>query len=100
MRQLVAKAAASAEGGTGAVPLHRRSFRLSEEAPEDKNNLSRPCDTSGRPLTAAMVLPQNRAMTKGRLNLSFDAFHDADSGMWVATSTEARITTEAPSRDA
>jgi hypothetical protein len=39
-------------------------------------------------------------MTHGRLNLSFDALHDADAGVWVATSVEGRITTEAPSREA
>jgi len=39
-------------------------------------------------------------MTDGRLNLSFDAFQDAEAGVWVATSTQGRITTEAPSRDA
>ena len=38
-------------------------------------------------------------MSDGRLTLSFDAFHDADAGVWVATSAEGRITTEAPSRD-
>jgi hypothetical protein len=47
-----------------------------------------------------MVLPQNSTMTHGRLNLSFDAFHDAEAGVWVATSAEGRITTEAPSREA
>ena len=39
-------------------------------------------------------------MTNARLNLSFNAVHDADAGVWVATSAEGRITTEAPSRDA
>ena len=39
-------------------------------------------------------------MTKERLTLSFDAIYDADAGVWVATSTEGRITTEAPSREA
>jgi hypothetical protein len=39
-------------------------------------------------------------MSRGHLNLSFDAFHDADADVWVATSAEGRITTEAPSRDA
>ena len=39
-------------------------------------------------------------MTDERTSLSFDAFHDADAGVWVATSAEGRITTEAPSRDA
>jgi hypothetical protein len=39
-------------------------------------------------------------MTNGRLSLSFDAFRDADADVWVATSAEGRITTEAPSRDA
>jgi hypothetical protein len=39
-------------------------------------------------------------MTDDRLSLSFDAFHDTDAGVWVATSAEGRITTEAPSRDA
>ena len=39
-------------------------------------------------------------MSDGRLNLSFDALHDADAGVWVATSAEGRITTEAPSREA
>jgi hypothetical protein len=39
-------------------------------------------------------------MTDERLNLSFDALHDAEAGVWVATSAEGRITTEAPSRDA
>jgi hypothetical protein len=39
-------------------------------------------------------------MNRGHLNLSFDAFHDADADVWVATSAEGRITTEAPSRDA
>jgi hypothetical protein len=38
-------------------------------------------------------------VSDGRLTLSFDAFHDADAGLWVATSAEGRITTEAPSRD-
>jgi hypothetical protein len=47
-----------------------------------------------------MDLTQNPRMSNGRLNLSFDAFQDADAGMWVATSAEGRITTEAPSRDA
>ena len=37
-------------------------------------------------------------MTDERLNLSFDAIHDADAGVWVATSA-AGITTEAPSRE-
>jgi hypothetical protein len=37
-------------------------------------------------------------MTDARL--SFDAFHDADAGVWVATSAAGRITTEAPSREA
>ncbi|MGH6768090.1 MAG: DUF1902 domain-containing protein [Xanthobacteraceae bacterium] len=36
----------------------------------------------------------------GEHGLSFDAFHDVEAGMWVATSAEARITTEAPSREA
>ena len=39
-------------------------------------------------------------MTNERLNLSFDAIRDADAGVWVATSAEGRITTEAPSREA
>jgi hypothetical protein len=39
-------------------------------------------------------------MTDERLNLSFNALHDSDAGVWVATSAEGRITTEAPSRDA
>ena len=39
-------------------------------------------------------------MTDERLNLSFDAFQDAEAGVWVATSPDGRITTEAPSRDA
>ncbi len=39
-------------------------------------------------------------MTDERLNLSFDAVHDTDAGVWVATSAEGRITTEAPTRDA
>jgi len=39
-------------------------------------------------------------MTDERLNLSFDAFHDADAGVWVANSAVGRITTEAPSREA
>jgi hypothetical protein len=38
-------------------------------------------------------------MSDGRPTLSFDAFHDADAGVWIATSAEGRITTEAPSRD-
>jgi hypothetical protein len=40
-------------------------------------------------------------MSDGRLtlSLSFDAFHDADAGVLIATSAEGRITTEAPSRD-
>ena len=38
-------------------------------------------------------------MSDGRLTLFFDALHDADAGVWVATSAEGRITTEAPSRD-
>jgi len=39
-------------------------------------------------------------MTDERLNLSFNAVHDSDAVVWVATSAEGRITTEAPSRDA
>ena len=39
-------------------------------------------------------------MSGGNLKLSFDAFHDSDAGVWVATSTEGRITTEAPTRSA
>ncbi len=39
-------------------------------------------------------------MTDRSLKLSFDAVHDSDAGVWVATSTEGRITTEAPTRDA
>ena len=39
-------------------------------------------------------------MTDERLSLSFDALQDAEAGVWVATSTQGRITTEAPSRDA
>jgi hypothetical protein len=39
-------------------------------------------------------------MIDGSLKLSFDAFHDSDAGMWVATSAEGRMTTEAPTRDA
>ena len=39
-------------------------------------------------------------MSDTRLKLSFDAFHDADAGVWIATSVEGRITTEAASRDA
>ena len=39
-------------------------------------------------------------MTDERLSLSFDAIHDADAGVWVATSAAGRITTEAPSREA
>jgi hypothetical protein len=39
-------------------------------------------------------------MTGQRLSLSFDAIHDADAGVWVATSAAGRITTEAPSREA
>jgi hypothetical protein len=39
-------------------------------------------------------------MSDRRLNISFDALRDADAGVWVATSAEGRITTEAPSRDA
>jgi hypothetical protein len=39
-------------------------------------------------------------MSDGRLNLSFDAFHDADAHVWVATSAQGRMTTEAPSREA
>jgi hypothetical protein len=39
-------------------------------------------------------------MTDARLNLTFDAVHDADAGVWVATSAEVRITTEAPSLEA
>jgi hypothetical protein len=38
-------------------------------------------------------------MSDALLTLSFDALHDADAGVWVATSAEGRITTEAPSRD-
>jgi hypothetical protein len=38
-------------------------------------------------------------MREGRRTLSFDAFQDVDAGVWVATSAEGRITTEAPSRD-
>src|SRR5262249_40959334 len=38
-------------------------------------------------------------MSSGRLKLSIDAFYDSDAGVWVATSTEGRMTTEAPSRD-
>ena len=37
-------------------------------------------------------------MSSGNFKLSFDAFHDSDAGVWVATSTEGRITTEAPTR--
>ncbi len=51
--------------------------------------------TSVRP-----ALPQNPGMTEERLNLSFDAIHDTDAGVWVATSAVGRITTEAPSREA
>ncbi len=39
-------------------------------------------------------------MSEGRLDLSFNAFHDIDARVWVATSEEGRITTKAPSRDA
>ncbi len=39
-------------------------------------------------------------MTDRSLKLSFDAVHDSDAGVWVATSTEGRNTTEAPTRDA
>ena len=39
-------------------------------------------------------------MSDGRLHPSFNAFHDGDADVWVARSTEGRITTEAPSRDA
>jgi hypothetical protein len=39
-------------------------------------------------------------MSDQRLNISFDAVHDADAGVWVATSAAGRITTEAPSREA
>jgi hypothetical protein len=39
-------------------------------------------------------------MPEGRLSLIFDAIHDADAGVWVATSAEGRMTTEAPSREA
>jgi hypothetical protein len=46
------------------------------------------------------ALPQNQTMIDRSLKMSFDAFHDNDAGMWVATSTEGRITTEAPTRDA
>jgi hypothetical protein len=38
-------------------------------------------------------------MTNADINLSFDAFYDTDAGVWVATSAEGRMTTEAPSRD-
>ena len=38
-------------------------------------------------------------MSEGRRTLSFGAFQDVDAGVWVATSAEGRITTEAPSRD-
>jgi hypothetical protein len=39
-------------------------------------------------------------MTDGHLKLSLNAFHDEDAGVWVATSEEGRITTEAATRDA
>jgi hypothetical protein len=39
-------------------------------------------------------------MAAANLNLTFDALHDGDAGVWVATSAEGRITTEAPTRDA
>lgn len=39
-------------------------------------------------------------MSDHRLNITFDVVHDADAGMWVATSAAGRITTEAPSREA
>jgi hypothetical protein len=45
-------------------------------------------------------LTQNAGMTDERMNLSFDAIHDADAGVWVATSAVGKITTEAPSREA
>lgn len=32
--------------------------------------------------------------------ISFDAFFDADAGVWIATSETARMTTEAPTKDA
>jgi hypothetical protein len=38
-------------------------------------------------------------MPSGRITLSFDAIHDRDADVWVATSAEGRITTEADSRD-
>jgi hypothetical protein len=39
-------------------------------------------------------------MDDAGLKISFDAFHDNDAGMWVATSAEGRMTTEAPTHDA
>ena len=39
-------------------------------------------------------------MVDGSLRLFFDAFHDNDAGVWIATSAEGRITTGAPTRDA
>ena len=39
-------------------------------------------------------------MAAERLTFSFGALHDPDAGVWVATSREARMTTEAPSREA
>src|SRR5438874_528146 len=48
----------------------------------------------------SLAVRQDPSMTDERLNLSFDAFQDAEAGIWVATSAQGRITTEAPSRDA
>jgi hypothetical protein len=39
-------------------------------------------------------------MESDRITFSFDALHDPEAGVWVATSGEARMTTEAPSREA
>jgi hypothetical protein len=47
-----------------------------------------------------LILEWNSGVTDEPLNLSFDALHDADAGVWVANSADGRITTEAPSRDA
>jgi hypothetical protein len=53
-----------------------------------------------RPLgSATLAAGALKSMPSGRITLSFDAIHDRDADVWVATSAEARITTEADSRD-
>lgn len=39
-------------------------------------------------------------MESDRITFSFDALYDPEAGVWVVTSGEARMTTEAPSREA